>query len=121
MCTPVSIGGGIASSEISNGEDDTFWSPSMTVTPHSPPFPATTHEQQSAPSTPNNNRSGTSPPEAAVEATPETTPVKVRLENTGVYVNIGGLRFDFRTGLTENIVEASTWGICCSSSSDCVR
>lgn len=77
ICTPINISGRIAPSEISNGEDDTFWSPSMTVPPHSPQFPVTSHEQRSAPSTPNNNRSGTSPPEAAVEATPETTPVKV--------------------------------------------
>ncbi|OAD53452.1 Hamartin [Eufriesea mexicana] len=76
VCTPINIRGGIASSEISNSEDDTFWSPSMAVPPHSPQFPVTSHEQRSAPSTPNNNRSGTSPPEAAVEATPETTPVK---------------------------------------------
>ncbi|CAK9803346.1 TSC1 [Anthophora plagiata] len=76
VCTPINISGGIAPSEISNGEDHTFWSPSMTVPPHSPQFPATSHEQRSTPSTPNNNRSGTSPPEAAVEATPETTPVK---------------------------------------------
>ncbi|XP_033175305.1 tuberous sclerosis 1 protein hamartin isoform X4 [Bombus vancouverensis nearcticus] len=76
ICTPINISGGIAPSEISNGEDDTFWSPSMTVPPHSPQFPVTSHEQRSTPSTPNNNRSGTSPPEAAVEATPETTPVK---------------------------------------------
>ena len=79
-CTPINISGGIASSEISNGEDDTFWSPSMSVPPHSPQFPVTSHEQRSAPSTPNNNKSGTSPPEAAVEATPETTPVKVYLK-----------------------------------------
>ncbi|XP_050600953.1 hamartin isoform X4 [Bombus affinis] len=76
ICTPINISGGIAPSEISNGEDDMFWSPSMTVPPHSPQFPVTSHEQRSTPSTPNNNRSGTSPPEAAVEATPETTPVK---------------------------------------------
>ncbi|XP_043585583.1 hamartin isoform X4 [Bombus pyrosoma] len=76
ICTPINVSGGIAPSEISNGEDDTFWSPSMTVPPHSPQFPVTSHEQRSTPSTPNNNRSGTSPPEAAVEATPETTPVK---------------------------------------------
>lgn len=79
MCTPINISGGKAPSEVSNGENDTFWSPSMSVPPHSPQFPATSHEQRSAPSTPNNNRSGTSPPEAAVEATPETTPVKVRM------------------------------------------
>lgn len=79
MCAPINISGGIAPSEISNGEDDTFWSPSMVVPPHSPQFPVTSHEQRSTPSTPNNNRSGTSPPEAAVEATPETTPVKVCL------------------------------------------
>ncbi|XP_043514141.1 hamartin isoform X1 [Frieseomelitta varia] len=76
VCNPINISGGIASSEISNGEDDTFWSPSISVPPHSPQFPVTSHEQRSAPSTPNNNKSGTSPPEAAVEATPETTPVK---------------------------------------------
>nr|XP_033340939.1 hamartin [Megalopta genalis] len=75
-CTPINTSGGLPPSEVTNSEDETFWSPSMTVPPQSPPFPATTHEQRSAPSTPNNNRSGTSPPEAAVEATPETTPVK---------------------------------------------
>ncbi|XP_076285859.1 tuberous sclerosis 1 protein hamartin isoform X2 [Lasioglossum baleicum] len=76
-CTPINTSsGGLPPLEVTNGEDETFWSPSMTVPPQSPPFPATSHEQRSAPSTPNNNRSGTSPPEAAVEATPETTPVK---------------------------------------------
>lgn len=79
MCTSINTSGGVAPLETSNGEDDIFWSPSMSVPPLSPPFPATSHEQRSAPSTPNNNRSGTSPPEAAVEATPETTPVKVCL------------------------------------------
>ncbi|XP_026666826.1 hamartin isoform X2 [Ceratina calcarata] len=97
-CTPISVGGvgGMATWEISNGEEDTFWSPSMTVTSQSPQFPS--GSVTSAPSTPNNNsnnnitnnnnstnvgssnnsgnRTGTSPPEAAVEATPETTPVK---------------------------------------------
>lgn len=97
-CTPISVGGvgGMATWEISNSEEDTFWSPSMTVTSQSPQFP--TGSVTSAPSTPNNNnsnninsnnnssnagsgnnsgnRTGTSPPEAAVEATPETTPVK---------------------------------------------
>ncbi|XP_039310826.1 hamartin isoform X2 [Solenopsis invicta] len=74
-CAPINICGGVMTMEISNGEDDTFWSPSMTVSPHSPPQ-NTSHEPRSAPPTPNNNRSGTSPPEAAIEATPETTPVK---------------------------------------------
>ncbi|XP_011259804.2 hamartin [Camponotus floridanus] len=74
-CAPINICGG-ATVEINNGEDDTFWSPSMAVPPHSPPFQNTSHEPRSAPATPNNNRSGTSPPEAAIEATPETTPVK---------------------------------------------
>lgn len=73
-CAPINICGGVTT-EISNGEDDTFWSPSMTVPPHSPAQTAS-HEPRSAPPTPNNNRSGTSPPEAAIEATPETTPVK---------------------------------------------
>lgn len=50
----------------------------MTVSPQSPSFQSTSHEVRSTPSTPNTNRSDTSPPEAAVEATPETTPVKVR-------------------------------------------
>lgn len=72
--------------EISNGEDDTFWSPSMAVPPHSPPFQNTSHEPRSAPPTPNNNRSGTSPPEAAIEATPETTPVKVYENNSLIHV-----------------------------------
>ncbi|EFN78695.1 hamartin [Harpegnathos saltator] len=75
-CTPINICGGATTTEFSNGEDDTFWSPSVTVSPHSPPFPNASHEPRSAPPTPNNNRSGTSPPEAAIEATPETTPVK---------------------------------------------
>lgn len=72
--------------EINNGEDDTFWSPSMAVPPHSPPFQNTSHEQRSAPATPNNNRSGTSPPEAAIEATPETTPVKVYTNNFVIHM-----------------------------------
>ncbi|KAL6263512.1 hypothetical protein P5V15_006302 [Pogonomyrmex californicus] len=74
-CAPINICGGVTTTEISNGEDETFWSPSMTMSPHSPPQNAS-HEPRSAPPTPNNNRSGTSPPEAAIEATPETTPVK---------------------------------------------
>lgn len=73
---PLNISGGVTTTEISNGDEETFWSPSMTVPPHSPSFQSTSHEVRSTPSTPNNNRSGTSPPEAAVEATPETTPVK---------------------------------------------
>lgn len=76
--TPVTGSVGLSVTGMSNGEEDTFWSPSMSVPPHSPPpLQAPTHEQRSAPSTPNNNRSNSSPPEAAVEATPETTPVKV--------------------------------------------
>ncbi|XP_011495436.1 PREDICTED: hamartin [Ceratosolen solmsi marchali] len=74
---------------------ESFWSPSMVVCAHSPPPPSSlqatpiSHEVKSTPSTPGvgassvtatgtlvNNRSRTSPPEAAVEATPETTPVK---------------------------------------------
>ncbi|XP_018392520.1 PREDICTED: hamartin [Cyphomyrmex costatus] len=74
-CAPINICGGVTTMENSNGEDDAFWSPSMTVPPHSP-AQNTSHEPRSAPPTPNNNRSGTSPPEAAIEATPETTPVK---------------------------------------------
>ncbi|XP_033222128.1 hamartin [Belonocnema kinseyi] len=58
------------------GEDDTFWSPSMAMPPHSPPpLQTQPHEIRSTPSTPG-NKIRTSPPEAAVEATPETTPVK---------------------------------------------
>ncbi|XP_026829957.1 hamartin isoform X2 [Ooceraea biroi] len=75
-CAPINICGGVTTTEIRNGEDDTFWSPSMAVPPHSPSFQNASHEPRSAPPTPNNNRSGTSPPEAAIEATPETTPVK---------------------------------------------
>lgn len=73
---------------------ESFWSPSMVVGAHSPPPPASLQatplshvDPKSAPSTPGgnvaaananlNNRSRTSPPEAAVEATPETTPIKV--------------------------------------------
>ncbi|XP_046735382.1 hamartin isoform X1 [Diprion similis] len=52
--------------------EEGFWSPSMSMPPNSPP----PHETRSTPSTPNNIRIGASPPEAAVEATPETTPVK---------------------------------------------
>ncbi|KYQ52069.1 Hamartin [Trachymyrmex zeteki] len=74
-CAPINICGGVTTVENSNGEDDAFWSPSMTVPPHSPAQNAS-HEPRSAPPTPNNNKSGTSPPEAAIEATPETTPVK---------------------------------------------
>ncbi|XP_046815963.1 hamartin [Vespa crabro] len=73
---PLNISGGLTTTEISNGDEETFWSPSMTVPPQSPSFQSTSHEVRSTPSTPNTNRSGTSPPEAAVEATPETTPVK---------------------------------------------
>ncbi|XP_070168079.1 hamartin isoform X1 [Polyergus mexicanus] len=75
-CASINICGGVTTVEIGNREDDTFWSPSMAVSPHSPPFQNTSREPRSAPPTPNNNRSGTSPPEAAIEATPETTPVK---------------------------------------------
>jgi len=76
--------------EISNGEDDTFWSPSMTVRPHSPEQ-NTSHEPRSAPPTPNNNRSGTSPPEAAIEATPETTPVKVKNINRSIKIILSSM------------------------------
>lgn len=85
-CASINICGGVTTVEISNGEDDTFWSPSMAVSPHSPPFQNTSHEPRSAPPTPNNNRSGTSPPEAAIEATPETTPVKVYENNFLIHV-----------------------------------
>ncbi|XP_014230737.1 hamartin [Trichogramma pretiosum] len=84
---------------IPNGNHESFWSPSMSVVAHSPPMPASLQvtplslmshmDTKSAPPTPgiisnNSNFSGqmigvrsrTSPPEAAVEATPETTPVK---------------------------------------------
>ncbi|KAK0177253.1 hypothetical protein PV328_001325 [Microctonus aethiopoides] len=76
--TPVSVTEGLLESGASNGmEEDTFWSPSMVILPQSPtPIQASSHEPRSAPSTPNNNRSNASPPEAAIEATPETTPVK---------------------------------------------
>ncbi|XP_008556142.1 hamartin [Microplitis demolitor] len=60
-------------------DEDTLWSPSMKIPPHSPKSIQTiNYEPRSAPSTPNNstNRSNSSPPEAAIEATPETTPVK---------------------------------------------
>ncbi|XP_043248738.1 hamartin [Colletes gigas] len=88
MCTSINTSR-VAPLETSNGEDDTFWSPSMSVPPLSPPFPTTSHEQRSAPSTPNNNRSGTSPPEAAVEATPETTPVKDLRKLSARQVSVG--------------------------------
>ncbi|XP_066601803.1 hamartin [Prorops nasuta] len=72
----ININRGITPVEISNGEDNTFWSPSIIISPHSPPLQSIVHDVRSTPSTPSNTRSGTSPPEAAVEATPETTPVK---------------------------------------------
>lgn len=75
ICTPINIG--ITNTEIINEEEETFWSPSTAISPHTPPPQNTSHESRSAPPTPNNNKSGTSPPEAAIEATPETTPVKV--------------------------------------------
>ena len=63
-----------------NGEENTFWSPSMIVSPHSPtPLQTPVYDVRSTPSTPGNNRTRTTPPEAAVEATPETTPVKVNI------------------------------------------
>ncbi|XP_012257085.2 hamartin [Athalia rosae] len=65
------IDGGVKS-VIKSTDEEGFWSPSMTMPPNSPP----PHETRSTPSTPNNIRIGASPPEAAVEATPETTPVK---------------------------------------------
>ncbi|XP_012227848.1 hamartin isoform X2 [Linepithema humile] len=74
VCAPINIG--ITNTEIINQEEETFWSPSTAIPPHTPPPQNTSHEPRSAPPTPNNNRSGTSPPEAAIEATPETTPVK---------------------------------------------
>lgn len=100
--------------EISNGEDDTFWSPSMAVPPHSPPFQNTSHEPRSAPPTPNNNRSGTSPPEAAIEATPETTPVKVCENNLVIRAFSGRKREIFLTsyaGSTKINNEASDFGV----------
>lgn len=60
-----------------NGEENSFWSPSMEVPPHSPLPIQATLESRSTPSIPgNNSKSRTSPPEAAIEATPETTPIK---------------------------------------------
>lgn len=76
--TPVTGSVGLSATGASNGDEETFWSPSMAVPPQSPPpLQTSSHETRSTPSTPNNNRSNSSPPEAAVEATPETTPVKV--------------------------------------------
>ncbi|XP_011314218.1 hamartin [Fopius arisanus] len=75
--TPVSVAEGLSGTRTTNGDEDSFWSPSMAIPPHSPPpLSAPSLEPRSTPSTPNNNRSNSSPPEAAVEATPETTPVK---------------------------------------------
>lgn len=93
--------------DLSNGNQENFWSPSMTVSGHSPTptssLQATpiSHDARSTPSTPgglSTNVSGTgtvggrvriSPPEAAVEATPETTPVKVRkVHLTKKYKNV---------------------------------
>ncbi|XP_063984171.1 hamartin [Diachasmimorpha longicaudata] len=75
--TPVSVAEGLSGTGATNGEEDSFWSPSMAIPPQSPPpLSAPSLEARSTPSTPNNNRSSSSPPEAAVEATPETTPVK---------------------------------------------
>jgi len=111
---PINICGGVATVEINNGEDDTFWSPSMAVPPHSPPFQNTSHEPRSAPPTPNNNRSGTSPPEAAIEATPETTPVKVYKNNLVIHMFSKGKReifITFYTGSTKINNEANAFGI----------
>lgn len=111
-CTPINICGGATTTEISNSEEDTFWSPSMTVPPHSPPLQNTSHETRSAPSTPNNNRSGTSPPEAAIEATPETTPVKVCINNFCYYfIHYMKVYFTFYIGFTKIINETSTFGV----------
>lgn len=96
--------------EINNGEDDTFWSPSMTVSPHSPAQNAS-HEPRSAPPTPNNNRSGTSPPEAAIEATPETTPVKVHKKIYKIIFLRSKLHTIFHVGSTKIINETSASGI----------
>ncbi|XP_034946883.1 hamartin [Chelonus insularis] len=78
LSTPVNITEGLLGSVTNNDKDeDTFWSPSMSIPPQSPKTLQTSHEPRSTPSTPNNNsRSNSSPPEAAIEATPETTPVK---------------------------------------------
>lgn len=113
-CAPINICGGVTTVEISNGEDDTFWSPSMAVPPHSPPFQNTSHEPRSAPPTPNNNRSGTSPPEAAIEATPETTPVKVCENNLVIRAFLERKREIFLTsyaGSTKINNEASDFGV----------
>lgn len=85
----MSVAEGLLGSGASNGMDeDSFWSPSMAIPPLSPAsVQATSHETRSTPSTPNNNRSNSSPPEAAIEATPETTPVKVINCNLDMSIN----------------------------------
>ena len=84
---------------MANGGHESFWSPSMSVAANSPTpaaslqaTPLSYLDIKSAPATPGivskvSNSSGiagqvgarnrSSPPEAAVEATPESTPVKV--------------------------------------------
>ncbi|XP_008215253.1 hamartin isoform X2 [Nasonia vitripennis] len=95
---------------LPNGsQDGSFWSPSMVVSPQSPPpanslqaTPLSQHEAKSTPTTPGaaslnistgstavSNRSRTSPPEAAVEATPETTPVKDARQMPGRQLPVG--------------------------------
>lgn len=62
---------------LSSGDD--FWSPSLYFYQHSnSPPPTEVSAPTSIPQTPNSvhAQEGTSPPEAAIEATPETTPIK---------------------------------------------
>lgn len=79
--TPINIVEDPLGTRMNNDlDEDMLWSPSMKISPNSPKSIQTmTYEPRSAPSTPNNStsRSNSSPPEAAIEATPETTPVKV--------------------------------------------
>lgn len=89
FCAPINIG--VTNTEILN-EEETFWSPSTAIPSHTPPPQNTSHELRSAPPTPNNNKSGTSPPEAAIEATPETTPVKV-YKNNSVHVTFRNIYY----------------------------
>lgn len=97
--TPISTNSiAVESTGLLNGSQESFWSPSMVVSAHSPPppnslqaTPISQYDSKSTPSTPGGGlgnviatssgavRSRTSPPEAAVEATPETTPVKVAI------------------------------------------
>ncbi|KAJ8668700.1 hypothetical protein QAD02_010363 [Eretmocerus hayati] len=96
-----------------NGTQENFWSPSMVVGATSPPpsnslqvTPLSHLEAKSLPSTPGgttvNIRPRTSPPEAAIEATPETTPVKDLRGSSGRQMPKGSGAVRALAGLSDN-------------------